>query len=205
MRATEFLNEGLRYPVIVVDVQPAYASFAPKICEQIVKFVVAQTGPVLMFVNADRDGLTDDTIPSIKEYWDETSGGEYDEETGEFMSNIDWNRFSIADKGYGYFRSYMDQGVSESTIIKLIRIMYQRRVTDARELPNEEFQQLMGAEYRDWMDDESFSINWTSVSQIKQFNGAYIVGGGRNECLREVELLMNAFNIRYKRIDKLVY
>jgi len=31
------------------------------------------------------------------------------------------------------------------------------------------------------------------------------VGGGRMECLREVELLMNAFNIKYKRIDHLVY
>jgi hypothetical protein len=31
------------------------------------------------------------------------------------------------------------------------------------------------------------------------------MGGGRDECLREVELLMNAFNIKYKRIDSLVY
>lgn len=49
------------------------------------------------------------------------------------------------------------------------------------------------------------SVGWTSVAQLKRFNGAYLVGGGRNECLREVELLMNAFNIKYKRIDSLVY
>ena len=44
-----------------------------------------------------------------------------------------------------------------------------------------------------------------SVGQLRKFNKAYIMGGGRNECLREVELLMNAFNIKYKRIDSLVY
>jgi hypothetical protein len=60
-------------------------------------------------------------------------------------------------------------------------------------------------DWQDWMEDEPFVINWTSVAQLKRFNGAYLVGGGREECLREVELLMNAFNIRYKRIDSLVY
>ena len=43
------------------------------------------------------------------------------------------------------------------------------------------------------------------TAQLKQFNGAYLIGGARDQCLREVELLMNAFNIRYKRIDSLVY
>lgn len=48
-------------------------------------------------------------------------------------------------------------------------------------------------------------VNWTSVKQLRKFNNCYIMGGGRNEYLREVELLMNAFNIKYTRIDKFVY
>ena len=55
------------------------------------------------------------------------------------------------------------------------------------------------------MGDDPLIVNWVSVGQLRKFNGAYIMGGGRNECLREVELLMNAFNIKYKRIDSLVY
>ena len=55
------------------------------------------------------------------------------------------------------------------------------------------------------MGDDPLIVNWISVGQLRKFNGAYIMGGGRNECLREVELLMNAFNIKYKRIDSLVY
>jgi len=55
------------------------------------------------------------------------------------------------------------------------------------------------------MEDDPISVNWTSVAQLKRFNGSYIVGGARDQCLREVELLMNAFNIKYKRIDSLIY
>ena len=55
------------------------------------------------------------------------------------------------------------------------------------------------------MGDDPMSVGWTSVAQLKRFNGAYLVGGARDQCLREVEILMNAFNIKYKRIDSLVY
>lgn len=96
----------------------------------------------------------------------------------------------------------MDQGVNDAAIIRMIRYLYQHKLNDARELDDEEYIQIMGS---DKLRDEPFSINWTSVTQLKRFSGAYLVGGGRNECLREIELLMNAFNIRYKRIDLLVY
>jgi hypothetical protein len=99
----------------------------------------------------------------------------------------------------------MDQGVSESIIIKVIRALYQAKVNDSRELELEQLKQLVGAEWEDWMADDPIIVEWTSVAQLKRFQGAYIMGGGRNECLREVELLMNAFNIGYKRIDRLVY
>jgi hypothetical protein len=30
-------------------------------------------------------------------------------------------------------------------------------------------------------------------------------GGGRDECLREIELMMNAFNFKYKRVANWLY
>jgi hypothetical protein len=91
--------------------------------------------------------------------------------------------------------------------------MYQNRVNDSRDLFGgddsddyaEKFQQFIGPEFKPWMLSDGITINWTSIAQLKRFNGSYIVGGGRNQCLREVELLMNAFNIKYIRIDSLVY
>jgi len=216
--------EGLSHPIIVVDVQPEYSGMNDgdenAVFPEIINFVNKLSGPVLMFVNAEQDGLTGDTVDSVREYWDDTVCPEedrytHDEETDEYLEDpncprINWDRFTIVDKGYGYFRSFMDRDVDPRLIIKLIRYMYQKRVHDARDLvfPPSNQRTADEAELKhllDEFDGEHFSINWTNVAQLKRFNGAYMVGGGRNECLREVELLMNAFNIRFKRIDSLVY
>jgi hypothetical protein len=145
-------------------------------------------------------------------YWEDTIIGI----DGDLQTNphpINWNRFQIVDKGYGYFRSWMDQGISDRTIIKTIRLMYQNKVNDSRKLFGGEdsddyalnFEQFIGPEFENWMLSDGIFVNWTSVAQLKRFSGSYIVGGGRDECLREVELLMNAFNIKYRRIDSMVY
>lgn len=218
MRAHEILTEGKSHPVIVVDVQPEYSGMNDgaenPVFPEIINFVaLQQTGPVLMFVNAEDQGFSGDTLQDIHKYWDDTvteEAEEYWDDEGEYHYNetespINWSRFTVVDKGYGYFRGFMDNGVSAAAIIRLIRHLYQQKLNDSRELEPEVIQALMGSEYQDWMLEEAISINWTSVAQLKRFSGAYLVGGGRNECLREVELLMSAFNIRYKRIDSLVY
>lgn len=204
MRASEFISEGRSTPVIAVDVQPEYSGIYDGdengVFPRIIRFVNGQTGPVLMFVNAEAHGLTGDTVEGIRRYWDDTV-----EEHGD--PPIDWKRFTIDDKGYGYLRSWMDAGVSPAAIIRVIRAMYQLRIGDSREFEDGDvdLEALVGPEWDAWMWHDPIIVNWTSVAQLKRFGGSYIVGGGRNECLREVELLMNAFNIRYKRIDSLVY
>lgn len=220
MRSVEFLTEGSAYPIICIDVQPEYAYYGDNehTCAEIINFVaVQQTGPVLMMVNAERDGLSGDTVDQIKQYWSETVGGEpeYDEENDEFIdtgSSIDWSRFTLYDKGFGYLRTWMDQGVADAAIIKAVRMMYQANVTDSRQLfggddadtYEEGMKQLLGNYYLVGMGDP-ISVGWADIALLKKFSGAYLVGGGRNECLREVELLMSAFNIKYKRIDSLIY
>lgn len=216
MKSKEFIIEGRNHPVIVVDVQPDYCyGQHQSTCKRIIDFVVKQTGPVLMFVNAEESGVSNDTLEDIYNWWDEIAGIdherlEYDEE---YNGPIDWKRFTVVDKGYGHFRSWMDRGDDPSIIIKVIREMYMQKVNDSRDLYDgenssdydEDMRQLIGKSFREFDLDDPLIVNWTSVAQLKQFDGAYIVGGGRNQCLREVELLMNAFNIRYKRIDSLVY
>ena len=212
MKSNEFITEqglieGIKHPCIVVDVQPEYCGIhdgnESPVCVDVIKFISQRAGPVLMFVNAEDQGLSGDTVSNIKQYWDDTV-----EELD--LQPINWRNITIVDKGYGYFRSWMDHGIELSTIIATIREMYQQKVTDSRELKFPGFNKrttqhslIMGAIQE--MGDDSLSTNWTSVAQLKRFTGAYIMGGGRNECLREVELLMNAFNIKYKRIDSLVY
>lgn len=207
-RFNEWLLEGRSYPCIVVDVQPEYCPMSD-VCEKIISFVNKQTGPVLMFVNAEDSGLTSDTIDSIKLYWEEIVtelSGDYEDE-----SPVNWDRFEIVDKGYGYFRSWMDSGIDSRIIIATIRELYSQRKSDSRDLvfPDDVKEMTtIQSEIQDAieeMGDDPLVVNWISVGQLRKFNGSYIMGGGRDECLREVELLMNAFNIKYKRIDSLVY
>jgi len=203
MRVQEIIIEGRAHPVIVVDVQPEYSGMNDgdenSVFTDIINFVNQQTGPVLMFVNAEDQGLSGDTIQSIKEYWDDSG-----------FAPENWRRVQIADKGYGYLRSWMDHGIEPAVIIATIRELYQQRESDSRALQFPPFNKrtpqqslIMGAMQE--MEDDPISVSWTSIAQLKRFTGAYIVGGARDQCLREVELLMNAFNIRYKRIDSLVY
>jgi hypothetical protein len=209
MRFKEFFQlytEGRRNkPTIVVDVQPQYSGIFDgdenPLFEEIISFVNSQTGPVLMFVNAEDTGLTSDTIDDIKVYWEDSG------------FTRDWNDVEIIDKGYGYLRSWMDRGESPSVIIKVIREMYRQKVSDSRELYGGELnthydknmRSLIGSSFREFDLDDPISVNWVSVAKLKSYSPAYLVGGGRKECLEEVELMMNAFNIRYRRVDNLIY
>lgn len=189
--------------VIVVDIQPAYESGwdNPRQLYEVMDFLNSQN-QILMLVNADSDGFTDDTKDSVYEYWLEH---DFDEEK---FSDV-----TYFDKGYGFLRSWMDNGVSEHTIIRVIREMYRNRVWDSRELFGGEdsdeyetlFEEFVGHEFQDWMLSDPLIVEYVPLKLLKKFEGSYIIGGGRNECLREVELIMNAFNIKYKRIDKFVY
>jgi len=227
MRLKEFITEGRNHPCIVVDVQPEYSGIhdgaESQVFEEIIQFVNRQTGPVLMFVNAEDQGLSGDTVNSIEQYWNDTICPEeerytYDEEYGDYIEDpncpmINWNRFTLVDKGYGYLRAWMTDNGDPAVIIKMIRKLYQEKENDSRMLFGGEddlnyearMREFVGPSFMPWMLADPITVNWTSVAQLKRFNGAYLMGGGRNECLREVELLMNAFNIRYKRIDSLVY
>lgn len=224
MRATEFITEAPNHPVICIDVQPEYSGIhdgaEDPVFEDIIKFVANQTGPVLMFVNAEDTGVSGDTKQDIVQYWEDTLCGDpedryIEDEYGDWIEEecdaINWLRFEIVDKGYGYLRSWMDQNVNDATIIQTIREMYRQKVADSRELfggeGTEEYEQGMqqlGIPEHLYHGD-MIAVEWTSIAQLRKYNGAYMVGGGRNECLREVQLLMSAFNIKYKEIDELIY
>jgi hypothetical protein len=197
----EILKEARSHkPVIVVDVQPCYGKWIGRDkIKNIIDFVNRQTGPILFLANAEETGVTDDSISDIKYWWEENG----------YMG--DWSNVQIIDKGYGYLRPWMDNNVSESSIIKAIRTMYGNRWTDSREIADwndddtvsaEKWQELLQDET---IPDDSISVDWLSVKKLKQHENGYLVGGGENECLKEVQLLMNTFNIHYTKIKSLIY
>ncbi len=213
MRAHELLLErSLNKPLVVVDVQPAYSGFMDGMddsqFEEIIQFVSSTRGPVLMFVNAEQDGLTSDTVEDIKVYWEDSG---FDPEQ--------WGRVKIVDKGYGYLRGWMDQGVHPKLIIQTIREMYRQKVWSSDQLFNGDedlfldfIKQVCGdrsihayCHSPTILTGDPIHVGWTAVDKLRQFNDCYIMGGGANECLREVTILMNAFNIKYTVLRDYVY
>lgn len=207
MRASEILNEKASRgrPIVCVDVQPAY-TFCDESAARftdIIRFVNDSRAPCLMFVNAEDQGLTGDTIEDIKMYW-EDSGFEPE----------NWGRVEINDKGYGYLRAWMDIGIEDKYIISVIREMYKQDVSDFRMLFDSDEGRILeylqpvadsiNTEPNTLLDDP-LSVGWTAMDQLKRYNNCYLIGGSRNECLKEVALLMNAFNIKYKMINELIY
>ena len=132
-----------------------------------------------------------------------------------FAERSDWDQELLAklrskdviwyDKGYAFFRSWMDQGADESFLKKAIRWMAQRKVNDSRDIEPEEWEEEFPNDWEDYMIDDPLTIPDIPLNILKTFSGAYIIGGGKNECLKEVEILMSAFNIKAKRVKKFIY
>lgn len=203
MRYRELI-EGKNIPAIIVDVQPSYSSaFNSEYEDSLAIWIANHKAPILMLVNADETGMTEDNVEhDIFPWWEEIF-----ERNGLDFYESGLNKMEFFDKGYGYFRGAMDQGVDDATMVKLIREMYQQKINDSRELFDEDYDQIVdfvGDEVAHIITNDAISVEWLSVSKLKEYAG-YITGGGRTECLKEVQLLMNAFNIKYKEIDRWIY
>lgn len=201
----EELFEGRSTNILVCDVQPGYRHHCDRIAPAICDLANSCTGQVVVLFNGE--GLTDDSQYDVAEYLMEHG-----------LESELWesNQLRFVEKEYGFFRAWMDSGVGDRIIIKVIRAMVQsgaRRgagpAGDSRDL---ELKQVLTAdelrELESCIDPYSEGIylpGFLDLALLKKLSPFYLVGGGRRECLREIELICNAFNIRYTRIDRMIY
>jgi len=57
----------------------------------------------------------------------------------------------------------------------------------------------------DLMVDNIYCAPWFEPNDLKRYTLALMGGGGKDECLREIELMMNAFNFKFKRVRDWIY
>lgn len=206
MKLHDIVNESIySRPLVVVDVQPTYEPYFNFSVDELALFISKHSGPILMYVNADETGMTDDNVEhDIFPWW-----GEIFERNGlDFFSEQGIDKMSFVDKGFGYLRPLMDEGIEESSIIAVIREMYNQKVSDSRELYDGDLDLIaenFGGRVSEILTHDVISVNWLSLSQLKSHSPFYICGGAKNECLAEVLLMCNAFNIKYKIIEKFIY
>jgi len=222
MKFDQLLDEGYSRgrPVVCVDVQPSYLPQANPdnvdYVNKVARFLAGQRGTIMMYVNADETGMTEDNVEhDIYPFWEEAFAA-----NGLDFYDTAFNQMEWFDKGYGYLRGWMDYHIADRIIVQVIRKMYQQKVSDSRELWGGDEDVLIdyvkhicggGGRIHSMcptiqpLRTEPIQVGWVAVNQLKRYNNCYLIGGGRNECLKEVSLLMNAFNIKYTVIDELVY
>lgn len=198
MKVNDIISENISTNLLVVDVQPAYDWWCRDIAPRIMQLLNTHTGKKYCLYNAE--GMTEDDKYSVIEYYLDY-GLRQDQ-----VENI-----QFVEKSYGFFREWMDRSVTERIIIKTIRAMVQHRVNNSRDLDvdivltkqeQERGLKLWGI---DWEEDGIYMPNFMPISILKQISPFLMCGGAREQCLKEIELLCNAFNIKYKRIDSLIY
>ena len=60
-------------------------------------------------------------------------------------------------------------------------------------------------DWEDVFDIDTIYLPDIPLNILKKWSGSYIVGGGKNECLKEVQQLMSVFNIRAKEVKEFIY
>jgi hypothetical protein len=107
------------------------------------------------------------------------------------------------EKGYAFFRNFMDLGMDEDDLIRLLKYMYQHNINDSREIDEEDWNELK-LEWDYDPDGECVFIP-DVLFKLQRYNNPLICGGGRDECLREIELCMHVLDKPYELLNKFVF
>lgn len=133
----------------------------------------------------------------------------WDEMVEEYYSeNFQPNIFT---KEYAFFRSLMDEGYSDELIVELGKLMRKYNIKDAREISGSDFEEI----FKDLFNRHSVEIDFEdfpfylphdlmeNLSNLP--DNVIIVGGGVNECLKEIELLMQILDKPYSVNNQYCY
>jgi hypothetical protein len=175
--------------LLVVDVQPAYAAGCDFIAAKVAQRINNTVKPVtIMWVG---DGLSSDSEESVRDYL-----REYGARPGRLAEA------NFVEKGYAFFRGWMDQGVDAADIIKVGRSMLDNGLhcSDAVDL-----EQLYGDDIPDFPEIDHLHHPQFDDSRLRKLSSVETCGGGSNECLAEIELWLQMTRMPFKRLDSLVY
>jgi hypothetical protein len=188
-------NAGL----LVVDLQPAYSrtdygsSISAKLMDAVIAHIreLPQDCPVLVLhVNEELSG---DTLEDVHEFW-LRHGADI-----ELIERCTW-----AEKSYAFARGWMDNGVNEEEIVQTMAALRRQGRHDSRDMRRDELAELSdrGAELFD-----PLFLDYDVEALLPRMRGQpwKTCGGGRDECLAEVELVLRSAKIVFERLDALTY
>lgn len=114
------------------------------------------------------------------------------------------------DKGYAFFRYCIDEGIDDEEIVNLVKMMVEYDVNDSRDLDSEFWSEYVSRygeqDIKELMEVSDDCINIPDLMDfLRNLNNIIICGGGENECLKEVEIALQALGKNYQRLDNYIY
>lgn len=189
----QYIAEANPNSLIVVDVQPVYTHLMQDEVAAITEFINTKAKRVLAYFNGQDAGETD-TLEDVKQWYLDNGLEE------ESLSKINFQ-----EKTYAYLRGWMDD-VEERDIIKVVRYMVTNRIQQSDQIGNSAIVELLGIDVAGEVGDiDPIYIPDIDLSLLKQYNKSYMGGGARHECLKELTIMMNAFNIKYTLVNNFIY
>ena len=168
--------------LIVVDIQPVYDD----VCGHLL-FILNELfndyDRIFIFYNDEE--ICCDSLFNIIEYY------------SKFINDDNLAKFTYIPKQYAFFRDFMDHGIDREEIIKIIQHMINNNIIDSRDIISIDMTEYnnIGNIYIPDIDMNIFSSNI-------QYD---LIGGSYYECLDEIAILLESYNISYDILQPYVY
>ena len=172
--------------LLVVDVQPEYSSTCEGVARQLSGLLdqaARAHGKVLaLFVGGQ---LSQDREADVGAYW-----------VAHGVASEQLARVTFLEKGYNFFRGWMDNGVAQHVIVDTAKSLRDRLCWDTTVLAPEELIAL-GAD----PNLETLYMPDCLEGHAPRFEGTswFTCGGGVTECLLETELWLRSRDISFER------
>lgn len=119
-------------------------------------------------------------------------------------------RCEFYDKGYAFFRYLIDSDVEDRSIIKLVKFMLKHNITDSRDIEFDDYEEFTTdsdlIDVKRLLSDDGDCIYLPDLMDyLKNKDNIILLGGAENECLKEVEISLNALGKSYSVEREFVY
>ena len=193
------LNESKNNKTLVcIDIQPAYEKLIKFPIDDFISFLNnSNYEKIYYFFNGPELGYED--VNEIQDWLTEYG-----------LSEDILNIIEFEEKDYGWFRELIDSNkFNINDITKLVSFMYNNNIKQSADITDNQWQNLNLSKTTKSKLINIIEDNLIVIPQIdkilQNISQCDIIGGGKNECLLEVQILMSAMKIKYNPIDNFIY
>tara|TARA_R110002153_G_scaffold63663_1_gene170711 strand:- start:660 stop:1262 length:603 start_codon:yes stop_codon:yes gene_type:complete len=192
----QFLAEQQSNSLIIVDVQPSYINNIDFSVSDMLEFADNYSS-ILVLYNGPDLGL--DSEQEVVDFYLEEL--DYNDDADGLLSKM-----KFFDKGYGFFRDYIDTCVIDhEEIINLVKYMIKNNIDDVRDLSSKDFENLSIVDITP-STAEDYPLHIPELADIlPSWYDSDMIGGAENECMEEVDILAKALGIKLNKVKKFIY